>query len=176
MHTVVWSILIGMVGVAVPFAVRDLNCRYSNMDLAANRLAQEVSPGDYILVTPWYLGISFNRHYHGTVAWDSLPPISDHATYRFDLVPASAADLAKANQPVLDRASTALQSGHRVWVIGWMRVPPTGRKAASMVARFLAEHSQSFETVDLKITGQTSDYEDVSLLEASGGGANVPAP
>ncbi len=173
-RTVVWGILIGTIGLSVPFAARDLNCRFSNMDLLVNRLMKETSQQDYVVVTPWHLGISFDRYYHGAAAWDTLPPVADHSTYRFDLVPISATETARANQPVLDRIANTLQSGHRVWIVGWMSVPAPDRAAASAASRFLAEHSQAFEPVDLKIKGQTSDYEDVSLLLASGWKTNSP--
>jgi hypothetical protein len=174
LRTVVWGILIGTVVLSVPFALRDLNCRFSNMDLVAKRLANEVSAQDYVAVTPWYLGISFNRYYQGAAAWDTMPPVTDHSTYRFDLVPAMAADTARMMQPVLDHMTGALRSGHRVWVVGWMSVPAPGRAATTPEGRFLAQHSRAFEPVDLKIKGQTSDYENVSLLQASGLRTNLP--
>jgi hypothetical protein len=166
-RTVVYGILIGTAGLALPFAIRDLNCRFSNMNLVANRLTKEASPQDYIVVTPWHLGISFDRYYRGTAEWDTLPPLADHSTYRFDLLP-SGAEKDRANQLVLDRIARVLQTGHRVWVVGWMSVPAPGRSAATAEGRFIAEHSQSFEAVDLKIKGPTSDYENAVLLLASG--------
>ena len=172
--TVVWGILIATVVIAIPFAARDLNCRFSNMDLVASRLLNEASPQDYVVVTPWHLGISFNRYYHGAAAWDTLPPVADHSTYRFDLVPTSATEKARAMQPVLDRIANTLQNGHRVWIAGWMSVPAPGRTAATEEGRLLAEHSRSFEAVDLKIKGQISDYENVSLLRAGGWKTNSP--
>jgi len=174
LRTLLYGILIGTVLLSVVFAFRDLNCRFTNVDLVAQRLAKEVSAQDYVVVTPWYLGISFDRYYRGAAPWDTMPPVSDHSTHRFDLVPISEADEARAMQPVLDRISNALQTGHRVWVVGWMRVPAPGHATASREAQFLAEHSESFETVDLKIKGQTSDYEDVSLLQANGWRAQKP--
>jgi hypothetical protein len=39
---------------------------------------------------------------------------------------------------------------------------------------FIAGHSRLFQSVDLKIKGRTSDYEDVSLLLASGWKTNSP--
>jgi len=171
LRPVAWGILIGT---AVPFGVRDLNCRFSNMDLVVNRLSQEISPQDYVVVTPWYLGISFHHYYHGAAAWDSLPPVADHSTYRFDLVPASAPDLARASQPVLGRIADTLRAGHRVWVVGWMSIPTLHHAAATVEGRFLAGHSQSFAAVDLPIKGRTSDYEDVSLLRGEGWNTNSP--
>ena len=49
-----------------------------------------------------------------------------------------------------------------------MRIPDPGRKASTPEGRLLAEHSRLFEAVDLKVEGQTSDYENVTLLEAEG--------
>jgi hypothetical protein len=174
LRTVGWGILAGTVVLSVPFAMRDLHCRFSNMDLVAERLMKEISPPDYVVVTPWHLGISFSRYYHGGAGWDTWPPVADHAGYRFDLVPATSADEARVTQPVLDRIANALRTGHRVWVVGWMDIPVPGRTAASVEGRFLAAHSQTFEPVDLKIKGQTSDYEDVSLLRADGWRGNQP--
>jgi len=167
-RTVAWGILLGTVGVAVPFGVRDLNCRFSNMDLAIKRLEKEMNPQDYVLVTPWHLGISFNHYYHGAAAWDSLPPVADHSTYRFDLVPTSATELARANEPVRGRITETLRAGHRVWVVGWMSIPAPHHAAATAEGELLAGHSQSFTALDLRIKGRTSDYEDVSLLRAEG--------
>jgi hypothetical protein len=173
-RTVAAGVWVGTVGLSNALAARDLNCRYSNMDLVANRLGAEVSPEDYVVVTPWYLGISFQRYYHSRASWDSMPPIADHSAYRFDLVPVTAQGMTEAMRPVYERAAAALEHGHRVWVVGWMAVPPPGRRAATEAGRFLAEHSTSFAAVDLRITGQTSDYENVSLLEAQGWRAPSP--
>lgn len=166
-RAVVWGVLIATVGVAIPFAARNLNCRFTNVDLVTKRLMKEISPQDYVVVTPWYLGISFHRYYQGAADWDTLPPVADHSTYRFDLVP-TASEMPRASQPVLDRIANTLQAGHRVWIVGLMSVPAPGRRAATEAGRFIAEHSQTFEPLDLKIHGPTSDYEDESLLRASG--------
>ena len=175
LRTVVWGVLIATAGLSVPFALRDLNCRVTNADLVAKYLNENVSAEDYVVVTPWYLGISFDRYYRAAAKWDTLPPMTDHSTHRFDLVPASAADEVRAVQPVLDRVASTLQSGHRVWVAGLMTIPAPGHAATTAEGRFLSEHSRSFDPVDLKIKGQTSDYEDFSLLLADGWRTNPPA-
>ncbi len=166
-RVVVWGISIATVGVAVPFAARDLNCRFTNVDLVAKRLMKEVSPQDYVVVTPWYLGITFAHYYQGAAGWDTLPPVADHSMHRFDLLPTAAED-SRASQPVLDRIANTLQAGHQVWIVGSMSVPVPGRRANTRTGQFIVEHSQSFDPVDLKIKGQTSDYEEAALLQASG--------
>jgi hypothetical protein len=169
-----WGILIATVGIAIPFAARDLNCRFTNVDLIVKRLTREISPQDYVVVTPWYLGISFQRYYKGAADWDTLPPVADHSTYRFDLAQA-AAENSRASQPVLGRIANTLQSGHRVWIVGLMGIPSPGGRAATEAGQFIAEHSRSFESLDLKIKGQINDYEDESLLLASGWKTNAEA-
>jgi hypothetical protein len=173
-RAVVWGSLIATIGVAVPFAARDLNCRFTNVDLVVKSLMKEISPQDYVVVTPWYLGISFNRYYKGAAVWDTLPPVADHSTYRFDLVPTTATEKTRASRSVLDRIASTLQTGHRVWIVGLMSVPAPGRAAATAEGRFIAEHSQSFEPLDLKIKSLTSDYEEESLLMARGWKTNSP--
>lgn len=164
---VVTAILLATACISIPFAIRDLNCRFTNADLIARKLMEEASPQDYIVVTPWHLGISFNRYYHGTTKWDTLPPLADHATYRFDLLPA-APDMRAAEQPVLNQIGEALQAGRRVWLVGWITAPEPGKRAHSEISQFIADHSQSFEAVPADFKGAINDYEDESLLLASG--------
>ncbi len=172
-RTVTTAILFATAAIALPFAARDLNCRFTNVDLVANALTEKISPPDYVVVTPWYLGISFERYYHGAAAWDTLPPVADHSTHRFDLAQTALADH-RTSQAVLDRIATTLQAGHRVWIVGWMSVPAPGRTAATEAGRFLAEHSQSFAALDVKTPGRICDFEEISLLLASGWRTNQP--
>jgi hypothetical protein len=170
---VVFGWLVATAGIAIPFAARDLNCRFTNVDLLTKQLMAKATPQDYVVVTPWYLGISFNRYYQGAAAWDTLPPVADHSVHRYDLVPA-AAEISRASQPVLNRIGNTLQTGHRVWIVGWMSVPAPGRRAASEAGRFISEHSQSFAPLEVKAGRSISDYETDSLLVASGWKTNQP--
>ncbi len=71
---------------AIPAAQGDLNWRFTNVDLVAQRLTKEAGPDDFIIVTPWYCGITFDRYYKGPASWDTLPPLKDHSIHRYDLV------------------------------------------------------------------------------------------
>ena len=173
LRAAVFGILLATAGIAVPFATRDLNCRFTNIDLVAKYLAEKISPQDYVVVTPWYLGISFDRYYRGAAVWDTLPPVADHSTHRFDLAQTATAD-SQASQLVLDRIAHTLQAGHRVWIVGWMHIPAAGRPAATEVGQFIVNHSQSFETLDLKNKIPISDFEEASLLLATGWQTNSP--
>src|ERR1019366_5685145 len=112
---------------------------------------------DYVVVTPWYLGISFDRYYKGAAVWDTLPPVADHSTYRFDLAQA-ATENNHASQLVLDRIANTLQSGRRVWIVGLMDIPSPGNHAHSETAHFIADHSQTFKQIDLNTHDRISDY------------------
>ena len=170
-RAVICGILLATIGISTAFSFRDLNCRFTNVDMIANRLSKEISPQDYVVVTPWYFGISFNHYYRGAAAWDTLPPVADHSTYRFDLIQAQNQG---ASQKIFDRIADTLQSGHRVWIVGLMDAPSPGTRAHSDAAQFIANRSQSFEKNDLKLSGPVSDYEEESLLVASGWKTNSP--
>ena len=82
---------------------------------------------------PWFCGITFGHYLENRVAWDTLPPLADHATHRFDLVKAQLQNT-NAILPVLQKISTVLQSGNRVWILslkGWMDVPEPGTTVAA---------------------------------------------
>ncbi len=176
--------------IAVPFARRDLNYRFTNADRLAPWLAAEAAPDDLIIVTPWSYGISFERYFKGSTPWTTLPPLADHSTHRFDLVKAQMENT-NAIQPVLDRAAATLQAGHRVWVVGWMSPPasnspppvplpppplkftgwldsPYSMAWAAQTAWFLNHHSLQFERVDRDPNLEMEFYEAMQLFEAGG--------
>src|SRR5208282_4029329 len=71
---------------AIPAALGDLNWRFTNVDVLAQRLTKEAAADDFIIVNPWYCGITFDRYYKGPALWNTLQPLRDHSTHRYDLV------------------------------------------------------------------------------------------
>src|SRR5262249_12412542 len=59
---------------------------FSDVDNYAGALKVLATPQDYIIVVPWHWGITFNYYFKGQTPWDTLPPVSNHTTHRFDLV------------------------------------------------------------------------------------------
>jgi len=59
-----------------------LRWRQTNGDLIAAQVEKDCSAGDFILVHPWYYGITFSYYYHGTAKWATLPPIADYSYHR----------------------------------------------------------------------------------------------
>ncbi len=100
-----------------------LRLRQTNIDQLAAHLAREAQPGDFILVHPWYAGITFARYYRGPVKWDTLPPLADHGLHRYDLLK-ERLQAEDPVQPVLAAIADALRAGRRVWVVGGIPISP----------------------------------------------------
>jgi hypothetical protein len=183
---------------AIPAARSDLNWRFTNVDLVAQRLAKEAGPDDFIIVSPWYCGITFDRYYKGSASWDTLPPLKDHSTHRYDLV-REKMETPGAIRPVLDQMAATLQAGHRVWVVGTMNIPKAGtpmpadlppvpanysgselrytQNWTSQATQFLSDHSRQFTQVNFA-TDQNVAPENLKLSVAEGwqGSANLVNP
>ena len=176
--------------IAMPFAQRDLNWRFTNVDRLARQLAAEAAPQDFVVVTPWFCGITFARYFQAPTPWQTLPPLTDHSRHRYDLVQEQM-KTPGALQPVFDQIAAALQSGHHVWVVGnaqipkpgtpqpgylpppplehsgWSDLPYAGRWAQQAMV-FIENHSLAFERVDQETNSNVNSYEKMQLLEASG--------
>lgn len=180
--------------IAIPAAQRDLHYnRFTNVDLLSRQLIVEAAPEDYVVVTPWYCGISFDRYFKSSTPWTTLPPLADHSTHRYDLVRIQMQNT-DAIQPVLDQIATTLRSGRRVWVVseaGLMDVPEPGTPSPynlpppplkswgwsslpytlewlSQTAHFLGNHSRQFERVKTLTPGNLHINENLDLFVASG--------
>jgi hypothetical protein len=158
--------------IAVPAANRDLRLRFTNVDTWAAVLKNTAAPDDYVVIVPWYCGITFNHYFKGPAAWTTLPPLTDYTAHRYDLIRAQIQN-PNAIQPVLERIAATLQQGHRVWILagmGWMDIPDPGTTAPaslppaplknsgwsetpytmvwdSQVAHLLGDHARQFARV-----------------------------
>jgi hypothetical protein len=120
--------VIATVVVSLPVARRDLDYRFTNIDTWSRGLTAEASPEDFILVMPWFYGITFDHYFHGATPWTTIPPLTDHSTHRYDLV---RVEIQETNvmRPVLEKITATLQSGHRVWLfapLGLLKIPVPG--------------------------------------------------
>jgi hypothetical protein len=105
---------------------KSVHVRKTNLDVIAAKLTQSSEKGDVIIVSPWFIGITFDRYYHGAAEWFTIPPMSSHKVHRWDLLK-EAMTSSDAMKPVLSRIEKALQSGHRVWVVGTVIIPAEGQ-------------------------------------------------
>jgi len=185
----VFGFLIGTALVAVPAAHSDLRGHFTNVDRLAGRVAAEASPQDYVVVTPWFCGITFARYFHASTAWETLPPVTDHATHRYDLVLDAMKDT-NSLAPVFEKISTTLRAGHRVWVVGMLPertgstapavLPPPPLEGygwsdrpynaswADRMTFFLKQHGARFDALADPEGGTTSLQENLHLYVAEG--------
>jgi hypothetical protein len=108
-----------------PVTLKLAKYRQTNIDLIAVELQARAKPGDLIVVSPAYCGITFARYYKGTVAWTTLPPVNDHLCHRVDLLKQNLCSKAQL-QAVLDQAARTLESGHTLWMVGSLSPPAPG--------------------------------------------------
>ena len=164
-----------------------LRTRQTNIDQLAARLTQEARAGDFILVHPWYAGITFARYYRGTARWDTLPHLPDHGLHRYDLLK-ERLQAEDPIQPVLEAMGAALRTGHRVWVVGGIpvspRPPPTLPPAphgpygwadepysqvwGAQAGQMLALRAARGTVVVDPSADDVNPYENLPLLECSG--------
>jgi len=101
------------------FGLPTVKCRQTNVDLIAVDLSTEVAPNDYVIVHPWYCGVTFKRYYKAAASWTTLPPLEDYTLQRWDLFKAKI-QTKNPIAPVIDRITSTLQSGNRIWFVGDM--------------------------------------------------------
>lgn len=167
-----------------------VNWRFTNLDLLCPQLAAEAEPGDFIIVSPWYCGITFQRYFKSAARWETVPPLADHAFARYDLVHEQMRKPAVV-QPLIAQAEAALRAGHRVWLVGMMAVPAPGETPPAdlpppplkfsgwsdrpytenwvmQVNQFLSNHSQEFKKVFETPNGNLNFMENVQLYRIEG--------
>jgi hypothetical protein len=110
--------------VSIPLCRQGVMLRQTNMDLIALKLKASAQPGDLIVVSPWYFGLSLRRYLDET-NWTSVPPLADFRFHRYDLLKermVSAHPIAGLE----DQIRQTLRGGHALWVAGMFRAPSNG--------------------------------------------------
>ena len=165
--------------------------RQTNVDLAGRAVTERASPHDLVLVVPWQFGIPFNRYYHGSAHWTTIPKIEDHAVHRYDLLKAKML----SDHPIDDLTEMirlALSSGNRVWLVGGLNLPrpeegpmtlppaPASRFAWDnraytaawwqQVSVFIALHADKVDPITLPQSEavQVNELEQTSLVAVEG--------
>lgn len=166
-----------------------LRARQTNMDQVAETLEKSAVPGDLVVVSPWYYGISFSRYYQGRAPWTTVPPLSDLSLYRYDLLKKALAD-SDPLMPVLSRAAESLKSGGNIWLVGDYpvlrpgsappRLPPAPQASwgwysgpylmnwSAQVSYFLQTHAASGESLTPTDPGISNPDERIRLESVSG--------
>jgi len=181
-------VIIIAVTLLVP-AWQKLQVRQTNVDLVIQELEKFSSAEDFILVEPWFYGVSFNRYYRGAANWMTLPAIADHRIHRFDLVKAKM-ESSNPIDDVLHNVAKTLQSGNRVWVVGDIYFPESEAAVPSLppapnppwgwldwpyveawslqVNFFLLTHGQRAQFVRIPVDDPVSEFENLQLMVVQG--------
>jgi hypothetical protein len=190
-------LVLALAATQLPAALPRLRMRMTNADLVARRLAVTAAGGDLVVVSPWHFGISFDRYYRGPASWMTLPQVADHKMHRHDLLMARLA----APHPiddVLQAARRALAGGHRVWLVGELRLPPPGRQPPILppapatawgwddlpygiswelqLGALLRDHATSLRQVPVPSADPISPLEHMALAVADGWRVPYEAP
>jgi hypothetical protein len=183
------TIVIIIAGTLLVPAWQKVQVRQTNIDLVIQELEKFSSAEDFILVEPWFYGVSFNRYYRGAANWMTLPALADNRIHRYDLVKAKM-ESSDPIDDVLHNVVKTLQSGNRVWVVGSIYFPESEAAVPSLppapnspwgwsdwpyleawllqVNFFLLTHGQRSQFVRIPVDDPVSEYENVQLLVVQG--------
>lgn len=188
-RSLLWGGLLATALISSVFALRVLDCRFTNIDVLAKRLNGLSQKNDFVIVTPWQGGITFGRYFKGACPWATVPPIEDHTGHRYDLIKLQMENT-NAMAPVLERAGQALRSGGTVWVVGGVGetndkaepvslplppLPHTGWHESpyaitwnNQMTWFLRRHSRAIECLDPATNEPVSSMESLKLYKITG--------
>jgi hypothetical protein len=107
-----------------PSAYSHLRWRMTNVNSLAEKISKFAAADDYIIVNPWYCGVTFAHYYKGVAKWGTLPSVTDFRFQRFDMIKEKI-QTTNVIAPVLEQVKTTLRSGHRVWIVGEISTPPS---------------------------------------------------
>jgi len=184
------ALAVALAAAMLPYELPRLRLRMTNADLVARRLASVAAPDDLVLVSPWYYGVSFDRYYRGPATWMTLPDLPEHGIHRYDLLKSRLA----APHPIDDVLATVqrtLGAGHRVWLVGQLRLPPPGQPPpvlppapaspaagwhdfpyveswAMQLGAMLRTHAGAFARVPVPSPDPVSPLENMTLAVAAG--------
>jgi len=157
--------------VCAPAGLAGVQWRQTNVDCVAQTLEKQFQPGDMILVSPWYYGVSLQR-YFGTNTFTTLPPMSEIRIHRYDLLK----EQMTAEDPVgplVEQVKQTLRSGHALYVAGIFEFPPPGTSPP-----FYGPYHAGMEMPDLAYFSswlfQVSQV--VQTHTKSGGQIEIPVP
>jgi hypothetical protein len=155
------------VSTALLFELPAVKCRQTNVDLIAAGLSSEVAPNDYVIVYPFYCGVTFERYYKGSASWTTVPPLEDYTLQRWDLFMAKM----QTKDPVasvIERIASTLQSGNRVWFVGNPLVERSSFNGGIQVNDFLSAHSERSAVVIDPSSNCVNPFENLPVVFATG--------
>jgi len=175
--------------VAIPLAWNQASLRQTNIDFIAEQLGKQGSREDFVVVIPWYYGVTFQNYYRGDTRWSTAPPIQDLKVTRYDLLKEQMT-LDRPLQPVFESIERSLKAGARVWIVGDLVAPREGQLPPSLpiapngphgwysgdylgvwnleLGYFIKLHSVSAQRVNMQLDQPVNPYEQAPVLLFSG--------
>lgn len=163
--------------------------RQTNIDLVAHEVENSASASDLIVIAPWLYAISFEHYYQGSTPCLTLPSMTDVRIHRYDLYH----EKMRSPHPiddVLNQIQLTLQAGHKVWIVGGIKLSPSGRPHRVLSATtspavgwdnvdyteswleemgtFVRAHAEQGHHVSLPGTTRINDFENVPLFVVEG--------
>jgi len=174
----------------LPAAAPQLRVRQTNLDLVAAEVGRTAGPGDLVVVTHWFFGVTFHRYYSGRAPWMTIPPLEDTRIHRYDLLKRLMEHPEGVHTKALAAISRTLAAGGRVFLVGGLPalskgetpVPPPPAPAAGfgwdvhaytdrwerLVVASCQEHVVEVKEVPVPAPGPVIDYEKAPLYELRG--------
>ncbi len=102
--------------ILIPNSLSYVSYRRTNIDLIAHYLEKVANKDDFIIVNPWFCGITFKQYYRGDTGWTTVPPIKDLSIHRYDLFKEQMM-LSEPLNPILSAIEKTLKRGNSVWFV-----------------------------------------------------------
>jgi hypothetical protein len=100
--------------------------RRTSMDMVAGAVSKEAGKDDYVLLAPFYQGISFDYYYRGKAPWCYIPVVTPEKRDRYFLTIKEEMASASALDMTLAKIEEVLRAGGRVWWAGVFIMPEDG--------------------------------------------------
>ena len=178
-------------GFTLPSAIALARTRMTNVDKAALAIEHLAGPNDQVVLDPWYLGVSFDRYYHGTAPWVMLPSVGFSRFHRYDwIMPFMLeADQLAAVHTALEKARTCLRNGGTLYLVsenrfgsakpvplrraamlpeeGW-KSPAYQKQWSGLLRHELAQRARTISALELAEESRVSWYESLKVTAIKG--------
>jgi hypothetical protein len=146
----------------------------------AKKVSVAARKNDLAIVKTWAFGLTFGHYFNQACAWNTVPPLADHAIHRYDLL-AAQMEHTNAMEPLLTQSAEALRSGNAVWIVGGIsegtNAPLVGHGWNEMVSSynwnnqldgFLRQHSREIQRIDAGTNEDVNFIERTALYKVTG--------
>ncbi|MFA4971609.1 MAG: hypothetical protein WC683_03270 [bacterium] len=124
-----------IISICLPTIWSRAHVRLTNIDIIAANIMHNERPGDFVVVVPYFCGISFDRYYAGKTPWMTLPPIPQGELAEYDkVIRRHMESPQKAIDPLIEKMTKTLRSGGRVWMVGGLPwIPEKDEQAPELI-------------------------------------------